>query len=208
VSGAKDSEIFAAAASLFKEKGFHATSMQDIADAVGMQKGSLYYHIAGKDELLFRISFAAISAVTEQLETVVTTPLSPTAKLRGAVSNHVETLCGMLDLMSVFLKESNTLTADQQARIHAYRRRYETLFQSILHEGIEAGEFRPMDTDAVAAAMLGMLNWMHQWYRPTGRLTPQEIAEVFVDFALHGILLPAANQGDPAEPRCQGSQID
>lgn len=187
MSGAKDREIFTAAASLFKEKGFHATSMQDIADAVGMQKGSLYYHIAGKDDLLFRISFAAISAVTERLEVVATAPLTPTEKFRGAVGNHVETLCDMLDLMSVFLKESNTLTADQQAQIHVYRRRYENLFESILHEGVEAGDFRPVDVRTVTSAMLGMLNWMYQWYRPSGRLTPAEIADVFVDFALRGI---------------------
>lgn len=184
----KDSEIFDAAASLFKQKGFHATSMQDIADAVGMQKGSLYYHIASKEELLFRISHAAISAITEQLEEIAVAPLTPSKKLGAVIQIHVKTLCDKLDLMSVFLKESNTLTADQQAQILAYRRRYEELFRGILRAGIEAGEFREMDVGAVADALLGMLNWMHQWYRPDGRLTPDEIADIFTDLALHGIL--------------------
>ncbi|MFQ5595870.1 MAG: TetR/AcrR family transcriptional regulator [Anaerolineae bacterium] len=184
----KDDEIFDAAASLFKQKGFHATSMQDIADAVGMQKGSLYYHISSKEELLFRISYSAISTITEHLEEIAAASLAPFEKLRAAITNHVETLCYRLDLMSVFLKESNTLTADQQAQIFAYRRRYEELFRGILREGVESGEFRPLDVGATSDALLGMLNWMHHWYRPEGRLTPEEIARVFVDLALHGIL--------------------
>lgn len=184
----KDDEIFDAAASLFKQKGFHATSMQDIADAVGMQKGSLYYHISSKEELLFRISYSAISTITEQLEEIAAASLTPSAKLRAAITNHVETLCYRLDLMSVFLKESNTLTADQQAQIFGHRRRYEELFRDILREGVESGEFRPLDVGATSDALLGMLNWMHHWYRPEGRLTPEEIAEVFIDLALHGIL--------------------
>lgn len=183
----KDDEIFDAAASLFTEKGFHATSMRDIADAVGMQKGSLYYHISGKEELLFRISYAAISAITQQLEEIATAPLTPPEKLRAVIENHVETLCDRLDLMSVFLKESHTLTAEQQAQILTYRRRYEELLQGVLQQGIEAGEFRPMDVGAVTDGLLGMLNWMTYWYRPKGRLTPKEIAKVFADFALYGI---------------------
>ncbi len=186
----KDDEIFDAAASLFKQKGFHATSMQDIADAVGMQKGSLYYHISSKEELLFRISHAAISAITEQLEEIAAAPLTPSAKLRAAIENHVTTLCERLDLMTVFLKESNTLTTEQQAQILAYRRRYEELFRGILNEGVESGEFRVVDVGAVSNALLGMLNWMHYWYRPDGRLTPDEIAEVFTDLALNGVLAP------------------
>lgn len=185
----KDNEIFDAAASLFKRKGFHATSMQDIADAVGMQKGSLYYHISSKEELLFRISYEAISAITEHLEEIATAPLTPADKLRAAIENHVKTLCAKLDLMSVFLKESTTLTAEQQAQILAKRRRYEELFRDILREGIESGDFRSVDVGAVADAMLGMLNWMHHWYRPDGRLSSEEIAEVFVDLALHGLLV-------------------
>lgn len=184
----KDNEIFDAAASLFKRKGFHATSMQDIADAVGMQKGSLYYHIVSKEELLFRISYEAVSAIAEELQTIADAPLPPPEKLRAAIKNHVENLCERLDLMSVFLKESKTLTTEQQAQILTHRRRYEELFRGILREGIEAGDFRPVDVGAVADALLGMLNWMHQWYRPDGRLTPQQIAEVFADLALRGLL--------------------
>ncbi len=183
----KEHEIFDAAASLFTEKGFHATSMQDIADAVGIRKGSLYYHISGKEELLFQISHAAISAITEQLEDIATAPLSPSQKLRLAVENHVETLCDKLDLMSVFLKESHTLTAEQQAQIFTYRRRYEELMREILQQGIAAGEFRPLDVSATSNGLLGMLNWMIYWYRPDGRLAPDEIADVFADFALNGV---------------------
>jgi AcrR family transcriptional regulator len=187
----KNHEIFEAAASLFKQKGFHATSMQDIADAVGMQKGSLYYHISSKEELLFRISYQAISAITERLEKIATAPLTPSDKLRTAIVNHVEMLCDKLDLMSVFLKESKLLTAEQQARILAYRRRYEELFKDILREGIAAGDFRPVDVGVVTNALLGMLNWIYQWYQPDGRLTSEEIAEVFSDLALNGISVNA-----------------
>jgi len=183
----KEAEILDAAARLFKEKGFHATSMQDIADAVGMQKGSLYYHIASKEELLFRISHDAINAIIARLEEIAQAPLSPTEKLRQAIENHVLTLCDRLDLLAVFLKESKTLTAEQQAQILERRKRYEELFEGILEEGIAAGEFRAVDVPVVTAGLLGMLNWMHQWYRPDGRLSPQQIATIFTDLALRGL---------------------
>jgi AcrR family transcriptional regulator len=186
----KEAEILDAAARLFKEKGFHATSMQDIANAVGLQKGSLYYHIASKEELLFRISHAAISAIIAHLEEITQAPLSPTEKLRQAIENHVVTLCDRIDLLSVFLKESRTLTAEQQAQILEQRKRYEELFAGILREGIAAGEFRPVDVPVVTVGLLGMLNWMHQWYRPEGRLSPQQIADIFIDLALRGLLAP------------------
>lgn len=186
----RETEILDAAARLFKEKGFHATSMRDIADAVGMQKGSLYYHIASKEELLFRISHDAINAVIARLEAIAEAPLSPTEKLRQAIENHVLTLCERLDLLSVFLRESKTLTAEQQAQILERRKRYEELFESILEEGIAAGEFRAVDVPIVASGLLGMLNWMHQWYRPDGRLSPQQIAAIFVDLTLRGLLNP------------------
>lgn len=187
MASTKEHEIFDAAASLFKQKGFHATSMRDIADAVGMQKGSLYYHISGKEDLLFRISFEAINAITEQLEEIAAAPLTPSEKLSAAIENHVETLCDKLDLMSVFLKESHTLTAEQQAQILAYRRRYEELMRDILQQGVEAGEFRCVDVGAVTNGLLGMLNWMHYWYQPEGRLGPDEIANVFTELALNGV---------------------
>lgn len=186
----KEAEILDAAARLFKEKGFHATSMRDIAAAVGMQKGSLYYHITSKEELLFRISHDAINAIIARLEEIAAAPLCPTEKLRQAIENHVLTLCDRLDLLSVFLKESKILTAEQQAQILERRKRYEELFEGILEEGIAAGEFRVVDVPVVAVGLLGMLNWMHQWYRPDGRLPPQQIAAIFTDFTLHGLLNP------------------
>lgn len=189
----KEAEILDAAARLFKEKGFHATSMQDIADAVGLQKGSLYYHIASKEELLFRISHTAISAIIARLEEIAQAPLSPTEKLRQAIENHVVTLCDRIDLLAVFLRESKILTAEQQAQILTQRKHYEKLFADILHEGIAAGEFRAVDVPIVTVALLGMLNWMHQWYQPDGRLSPQQIADIFIDLALRGLLTQTAD---------------
>lgn len=183
----KEERILEVAMKVFRERGYHAASMQEIADAVGMQKGSLYYYISGKQELLFMILERAIDTITAKIEEICRSPLTPGEKLRQAIISHVEVISQRLDMLTILLRERHALTASQQEAIDAKRVNYERLFQKILAEGTRAGEFRPLDAKMVSFGILGMCNWLYQWYSPEGRLSARQIGEIFADLVFDGV---------------------
>lgn len=184
----KDEQIFAEAVRIFREKGFHATSVQDIADAVGLQKGSLYHYISSKDELLFKIFQRSTGALTRQLEQIAASDDPPTDKLRRAIEAHLTALCEQLDIYTVYLSERRSLSARNHSKVRAEAARHAELLQRIIQEGVATGDFRAVDGKMAAHAILGMCNWLYQWYSPHGRLSPGEIAQVFADLAIDGLV--------------------
>lgn len=183
----KDEEIFTEAVRIFKQKGYHATSVQDIADAVGLQKGSLYHYISSKDELLYKIFERSTGALTQRLQEIIASDATPTEKLRAAIDAHLNALTNQLDLYTVYLSERRTMTGRVTTKVRAEAERQARLVEQIIQEGITRGDWRRTDAKMVAHAILGMCNWLYQWYSPTGRLTPQEIAAIFSDLVLNGL---------------------
>lgn len=183
----KDEQIFAEAVRIFRQKGYHATSMRNIADAVGLQKGSLYHYLPSKQTLLFRIFERSSGALTQQLEAIIASPASPPDKLRRAIESHLVALCDQLDTYTVYLSERRALSQRYHAKVRAEGEKHAHLIEQILQEGIARKEFRAQDTKMAALAILGMCNWLYQWYSPDGRLTPQQIAEIFSDIVLDGL---------------------
>lgn len=183
----KDGEIFSEAVRIFKQKGYHATSMRDIADAVGLQKGSLYHYISSKEELLFKIFERGSGALTKRLEEIVASADSPTGKLRRAIEAHLIELCNQLDIFTVYLSERRALSSRHHAKMRTEGERHAELLEQIIRQGIASGNFRKVDSKMAAHAILGMCNWLYQWYSPDGRLTPQQIAKVFADLIVLGL---------------------
>ncbi len=183
----KQAEIFAAAVSIFRQKGYHAASMQDLADAVGLQKGSLYYYVSSKEELLISIYERFAGAFTKQLAELVAGPLPPANKLLRALECHVVAMCEQLELFTVYLHEQKFLNGRQRSRIRAEAERHAELLEAILREGITTGEFRECDVTMTAHAIIGMCNWLYQWYSPEGKLKPREIAAIFGALVIDGI---------------------
>jgi AcrR family transcriptional regulator len=183
----KDEEIFSEAVRIFKQKGYHATSMRNIADAVGLQKGSLYHYISSKEELLFKIFERGTGALTRRLEEIIASADSPTEKLHRAIEAHLIQLCDQLDIFTVYLTEQRTLVGRHHTKVRAEGERHARLLEQIIQQGIASGDFRAVDSKMTAHAILGMCNWLYQWYSPSGRLTPQEIAEIFSDLIIHGL---------------------
>jgi AcrR family transcriptional regulator len=186
-----DAEIFEAATRIFREKGYHAASMQDIAEAVGLLKGSLYHHISSKHELLLEIFEAGMQEATRAIEEIAYADLAPADKLRLAITRHIELITGNLDQATVFVMEARAMELEQRQRVVAQRDYFDRLFRRIIQEGVDAGVFRPIDATLVTFALMGMHNWLILWYRRDGRLSPQEIAAIFVDLVLNGLLLEA-----------------
>ncbi len=183
----KEEQIFAEAVRIFKEKGYHAASVQDIADAVGLQKGSLYHYISSKEELLLKIFERSTGALTQRLQEILASDLSPTDKLRQAIDAHLVALTTQLDLYTVYLSERRMLTGRIHSQVRTEAERTARLLEQIIQAGIDTGDFRATDSKMAAHAILGMCNWLYQWYSPSGRLTAEQIASIFSDLVIRGL---------------------
>ncbi len=181
------SDIIQAAAQIFRQKGYHAASMQDIADAVNLQKASLYHHVESKQDILLSIFDQVLDLVIEDLEQVVQSDLFPDRKLRQAMQVYVERLAKDTDLAAVLLFDYRSLDPSLRSRQNARRDAYEDLWRQIVQEGIETGIFRQVDEAVTVFALLGIQNWMMTWFHEDGRLSAAAIADQFSDLILDGL---------------------
>ena len=183
-------ELFRTAARLFKEKGYRATSMQDIASQLGIQKPSLYYYISSKEDLLKEIAWVTMKMLIDAIEKIAFSPLSPREKIEKIIESHVKLICENLDLFTVSLREINPINAETfWSDVVALRDRYENYVRSIIRVGKESGDFkRDMDEKLAGFALLGALNWTIRWYSPHGEKSPEEIANAWKKIFMDGFL--------------------
>ena len=186
-------EILAAAAQIFRDKGYHATSMQDIAEAVHLQKGSLYHHIRSKEEILASLLDRALDLLILSMQEVMASPLSVEEKLRSAMRMYADNIAVHSDLAAVLLLEYRNLSPRLRARHMGRRDRFEALWRELLRQGMQQGVFRTSDDKLVALAILGVQNWMLTWYRPEGPLSAAELSNRFADLFLNGLLTHGAS---------------
>jgi TetR/AcrR family transcriptional regulator, cholesterol catabolism regulator len=186
--GERAEQVYTAALRLFREKGYHATSMQDIAAAVGLYKGSLYHYIGGKQDLLVQVFDRAMSTLIADVEGIAAdTSLRPSDQVRLIVAAHVEAVSTNLDALTVYLHEWRALAGDALTNVQAQSERYTLLVSEIVGRGVKLGEFDTPDVRIATLGLLGMCNWLCQWYNPGGRLGPAEIAGHFADLVLDGL---------------------
>jgi TetR/AcrR family transcriptional regulator, cholesterol catabolism regulator len=181
-------EILFAAAQIFGQKGFHATSMQDIADAVNLQKASLYHHFESKQEILLCLLDSALDLLIERIAPVQASLNPPEEKLRDAMRIYIQTVADYQNLASVLLLEHRSLDPELRERHSPRRDRFEYLWRDLVHEGQEAGIFACSSSALTARALLGVMNWTITWYRKEGPLSPGEIADRFADLVLFGLV--------------------
>src|SRR5262245_19256116 len=172
--------ILAAAARLFSTRGFHATSMQDIAESVGILKGSLYHHFESKEAILSVIVKEPIARLYRTVEEIAVGPGSAADKLERAAAAHVQAFHEHFPHLFVYLRETEDMRRRLRASAGLGPRDYERLWGEIVRAGMKAGEFRAdLDATVVVYGLLGMLNWLYKWYDPNGRLGPRAIAAQF-----------------------------
>ncbi|MBS4024493.1 MAG: TetR family transcriptional regulator [Clostridia bacterium] len=175
----KKDQIIYAAGRLMTLKGFDATTMLDIANEVGMLKGSLYHHFSSKEEIFFNVITKGINKLYTSAKDIFESNASPPEKLRKMIINHALHLMDNNDSMVVFSQEKNRkLFQHSDAKNYIMKRdSYEDNIRQILKEGKEQGFFpNEIDIKLTTFCILGMLNWLIQWYRPEGSLSSQEIA--------------------------------
>ena len=181
-------DILEAAAQVFREKGYHAASMNDIAQAVNLQKASLYHHITSKQEMLHALLDLGIDLLYERIAAVAANELPPSDKLSLCIQTYLDTLAEHADLAAVLLFEHRSLDDALRAQHFPRRDRFEDVWREIILEGVHSGVFTGPDPGLTAKYLLGVLNWTVTWYRQDGPLTSAEIAQTFSRLLLDGLL--------------------
>jgi AcrR family transcriptional regulator len=191
-------EIVSAAAKVFRTKGYHAATVRDIAEAVGILKGSLYHHFESKEALLYLVVKEPIAQMFRTIAEIADCDLTATEKLRRAILAHLEAFDRHHPHLFVYLRERESVKRRFREMIGYSPKDYERCWQQILREGVASGEFRrDLDIQVTSYGLLGMLNWAYKWYDPQGRLSIKEVAEQFTSLALGGLAA--------AQPRTPGT---
>jgi AcrR family transcriptional regulator len=181
-------DILEAAAQVFRQKGFHGASMQDIATAVSLQKASLYHHVSSKQEILLALLDRALELLLERISTISVQEIPADKKLREMMRAYLQILTENTDLSAVLLFEHRSLERKQHARHVPNRDKFEALWRNVLDEGVATKLFKCEDSALTARALLGIMNWTLTWYRPNGPLGIDEIADHYSNLLLHGLL--------------------
>ena len=176
-------EIVHAAARLFREFGFNGTSIVDIADAVNLPKGGLYNYIESKEDLLYEIITRGIRQFLPALREIKESEGEPREKFRRAVYTNVFSLAKNHDFISVFLQDKKALSERHYKAYIGHRDEVETIFKDIILQGMKQGVFRKTNVDLITIAVLGMCNWVAQWYRPEGKFRAEDVATFFAEAA-------------------------
>jgi AcrR family transcriptional regulator len=185
----KIEQIHAAAAQLFAERGFHATRMADIAAALDMQAGSLYYYFTSKEELLAAVVESRVGRAVVALREVAAGPETVADKIRAAVAAHLRAFQDDADIYSIFnFERLEDISPEVAGQVDRRGREYETLWAELITRGVQTGELRGgIDIRVTVKAIVGLCNSTLLWFRPSGRRTVDEVADEFADLVLGGI---------------------
>ena len=181
-------QILDAAAQIFRIKGYHATSMSDIAGAVNLQKASLYHHVSSKQEILLELLDQALELLTQEISKVAKNDtLKADEKLHQMSVAYLKALTDHVDLASVLLMEHRSLEPKLHARHIPNRDRFEALWRDVVDEGMETGVFCCAETAMTVRTLLGAMNWTITWYTAKGELKIEEIADQITSLFLDGL---------------------
>ncbi len=190
----REESILQVAAACFGEHGYRATTLETVAERLGISRVTLYRYCPSKEELLIRVFERSIAIFQRGLQQICAQDIPPEEKVRQIIRHQVRLMADHRDFLSVFFSEESHLPADMAQRARAERRTYDSLIEGVIQEGVDAGRLAPFPPKLLSFALLGMCNWMYQWYQPDGPLSADEVARIFIAIVEHGYL-----QGDPQQ---------
>ncbi len=180
--------LLAVATELFAEKGFDATSVQEVVERARVTKGALYHYFDSKQDLLYEIYHSIISGQLADLERILAAGDPPGRTLRAVIVNLVETTAARADQALVFGREMHRLDRARLDAVRADRRRYHDLVRDVVARAQAAGDFAPVaDADTVTLVVFGVVNQMPAWYRPDGAKSPDQLGTEIADLILAGL---------------------
>lgn len=179
------------AAQLFRDRGYDATSVSDVARALGMTKAGLYHHFESKEALLFEIMMYGLERVRDEVIVPVRTVRDPEERLRQLIVRHARITTRGQGAIAHLGDEIRALPAAGRKQIEQRMRIYVDLIRDTLAELRAAGRLRDVDPTVAAFSLLGMILWLPRWFRQGGRLDQEAVANEIASFALGGLLAPA-----------------
>jgi AcrR family transcriptional regulator len=182
-------KVLAAAVQMFAEYGYHAATMRDIARMAGIQAASIYYHYASKQALLVEVMETHMRQLNANLEQIVSKQDTVQQRLYEAISNHIRLHTTYKSEFFIIDTEIRALKGENRGEVLALRDQYEDLFQKLLREGMEQGVLRQTDVKVSSYAIIAMCTEVAQWFRPSGRLSVQQVIEIYNQMVTEGLLL-------------------
>lgn len=174
---------------LFNEKSYSATSVQDIADALGVTKAALYYYVSSKEEILYEIFNQTMTTAEKRMEKLMQEEKPVEEQIRAIIFNHIMAVFDEAPNIAIFFTEKHHLAPANLDSITQRIRKYNGMIAKVFRQGVQEGVLnKNIDIVPTVYALLGMCNWLYHWYDPQGRLKPKELAECYADLLLNGIL--------------------
>jgi AcrR family transcriptional regulator len=180
-------EILSTSLRLFRENGYTSTSVRDIAKELNIEAASLYSHIESKEDILKLTCFEMADRFELAIKEVNDIYFNAEERLRMAIQFHVEILTSNLDASVVFIREWRNLSEEARNEFIQKRHRYEEGIRSIIDNGIDEGTFNQIDVKFASLTILSSVNWIVEWFKSDGSLSPNEVAEKLSDFVLTGL---------------------
>jgi TetR/AcrR family transcriptional regulator, cholesterol catabolism regulator len=180
-------EVLQSAANIFFAKGFHATSIEDVARDVGMLKGSLYYYIKSKDDLLFQLLLAGIEDSDAFIASQIDPQGDPLAQLERAIRAQIDYIVQNRVQFGLFLHEFDSLSGKRQHKLISVMSRYNSRFVELVRRGQEQGQLIPGEPWIIVNGILGMCNWLYRWYDTDEISNPEQVKQIFLRMLLQGI---------------------
>jgi len=180
-------EVLQSAANIFFAKGFHATSIEDVARDVGMLKGSLYYYIKSKDDLLFRLLLAGIEDGDAFIARQIDSEGDPVEQLDRAIRAQIDYIIQNRVPFGLFLHEFDSLSGKKQHKLISVMSRYNSRFVELVRRGQEQGRIIGGEPWIIVNGILGMCNWLYRWYDTDEISDPEQVKQIFLRMLLQGI---------------------
>jgi AcrR family transcriptional regulator len=188
------SEIYRVAAQIICEKGYDATSMSEIADAVGITKAGVYHHVPGKRDLLFAIMSYGLDSLENEVITPAQAISDAEKRLRAIIINHSRLITDHSTSkghpVTIVIDEVAGLMPAHRRKIDQRKRAYVDLVRETLEQLKEEGKLRNVDVTVAAFSLFGMILWLSRWYHPDGPLSPEQVADEVSKIAMAGLLDP------------------
>jgi AcrR family transcriptional regulator len=183
----KKASILSEAVKLFAEKGYHNTTLDEVAQRLGVTKAALYYYFDNKAHIIRVIMRKHIDSMSQAVK-LVESELIPSEKLRDFVKLHIKNVTENIDATRILFEQLHALPPRTRQSIENKEREYDHALQAILLEGVEDGSFNIDDVNITSYAIIGLCNWTYHWYKPDGRLTSEQISDIVVNLIEKGIL--------------------
>lgn len=182
-------EILHSALRAFRARGYHATTLEDIAAQLGMRSAALYHYFPDKEAILYACHREGLAEVERVLADARARHATARERLAQAIREHVRVMTDTLEGSALAL-EMSALSPRHRAEVIAQRDRYERGLRDIVAEGVGSAEFRALDPKLAVFAILGAINWIARWYRPDGGMQAPELGTQFADHLIHGLTPP------------------